>query len=86
MVHRPSDSVDVRNGSTSVMSDLRLRVIATVMAALTIAQHRAAAALTVGDQVEADRFETEVREAEQRLARLHALRDQMGLSRHDYLF
>jgi hypothetical protein len=71
--------------SVDTMSDLRVRVIKTVMAAVTIAQNRAAAAHAVGNEVEADRFETEVREAEQRLARLRGLQDQLGPPRYDYL-
>ena len=67
------------------MSELRVRVIETVMAAVTIAQYRAAAAHAVGNQTEADRFETEVREAEQRLERLRTLQDQLELPRYDYL-
>jgi hypothetical protein len=69
------------------MSDLRVRVIETVMAAVRIAQYRAAAAHAVGNEMDADRFETEVREAEQRLVRLRTpLEDSLGLPRHDYLF
>jgi len=71
--------------SVDPMNDLRVRAIETVMAAVTLAQYRAAAALTVGNQAEADKFGTEVREAEQRLARLRGLQDQLGLSRYDYL-
>jgi hypothetical protein len=66
------------------MSDLRARVIETVMAAVTIAQYRAAAAHAVGNEAEADRFETEAREAEVRLARLRGLQDQLGLPQYDY--
>jgi hypothetical protein len=67
------------------MNDLQVRVIETVRAAVTLGQYRAAAALAVGNQAEADRFETEVREAEQRLTRLLGLQDQPGLSRDYYL-
>jgi len=67
------------------MRDLRVRVIETVMAAVRIAQYRAAAAHAVGNETEADRFETEVREAEQRLERLRTLQDQLELPRYDYL-
>ena len=66
-------------------NDLRVRVIETVMAAVRIAQYRAAAAHAVGNEAEADRFETEVREAEQRLERLRTLQDQLELPRYDYL-
>ena len=45
----------------------------------------AAAAHAVGNEAEADRFETEVREAEQRLARLRGLLDQREPPRNDYL-
>jgi hypothetical protein len=71
--------------SVDTTSDLRVRVIETVMAAVTIAQNRAAAAHAVGNEAEADRFETEVGEAEQRLARLRGLHDQLGPPRYDYL-
>jgi len=70
--------------SVDTMNDLRVRVIETVMAAVRIAQYRAAAAHAVGNEAEADRFETEVREAEQRLARLRGLQDQLELPRYDY--
>jgi len=71
--------------SVDTMNDLRVRAIETVIAAVTLAQYRVAAALTVGNRAEADRFEAEVREAEQRLVRLRGLQDQLGLSRNDYL-
>jgi hypothetical protein len=67
------------------MSDLRVRVIETVMAAVTLAQYRADSAHAVGNEAEADRFEIEVREAEQRLERVRGLRDQLELPRYDYL-
>jgi hypothetical protein len=68
------------------VSDLRVRVIEAVVAAVRIAQYRAAAAHAVGNEMDADRFETEVREAEQRLERLRTpLEDPLGLPRHDYL-
>ena len=67
------------------MNDLRARVIETVMAAVRIAQYRAAAAHAIGNEAEADRFETEVREAEQRLARLRGLLDPQEPPRNDYL-
>ena len=67
------------------MSDLRRRVIETVMAAVTIAQYRAAAARAAGNEAEADRFETEARESEQRVERVRGLRDQLELPRYDYL-
>ena len=67
------------------MNDLRARVIETVRAAVRIAQYRAAAAHASGNEAEADRFETEVREAEQRLARLRGLLDQREPPRNDYL-
>jgi hypothetical protein len=89
VVHRPFRLVAcdpmASPQSVDTMNDLRVRVIETVMAAVTIAQYRAAAALAVGNQAEADRFETEVREAEQRLARLRGLHDQLWLPRYDYL-
>jgi hypothetical protein len=67
-------------------SDLRVRVIETVMAAVRLAQYRAAAACAAGNEAEAARFETEVREAEQRLERLRTpLQDPLGLPRYDYL-
>ena len=71
--------------SVDTMNDLRARVIETVMAAVRIAQDRAAAAHAIGNEAEADRFETEVREAEQRLARLRGLQDQLEPPRNDYL-
>ena len=71
--------------SVDTMNDLRVRVIETVMAAVRIAQYRAAAAHAVGNEAEADRFETEVREAEQRLARLRGFKNQLGQARYDYL-
>src|SRR6266581_4096221 len=71
--------------SVHTMNDLRVRVIETVMAAVRIAQDRAAAAHAAGNEADAGKFETEVREAEQRLARLRGFQDQPGLSRHDYL-
>jgi len=71
--------------SVDTMNDLRVRVIETVMAAVRIAQYRAAAAHAVGNEAEADRFETEVREAEQRLTRLRGFKDQLGQARYDYL-
>jgi hypothetical protein len=68
------------------MSDLRVRVIETVMAAVRIAQYRAAAAHAAGDEAEVARFESEVREAEQRLERLRTpLQDPPQLPRYDYL-
>ena len=70
--------------SVDTMNDLRVRVIETVMAAVRIAQYGAAAAHAVGNEAEADRFETELREAEQRLARLRGLQDQLELPRYDY--
>ena len=66
------------------LSDLRVRVIETVMAAVRIAQYRAAAAQAAGNEAEAAKFETEVREAEQRLARLRGLQHQLELPRYDY--
>src|SRR2546430_14894163 len=74
-----------RRGEVDTMNDLRVRVIETVMAAVRIAQYRAAAAHAVGNEAEADRFETEVREAERRLARLRGFQDQLGQARNDYL-
>ncbi len=71
--------------SGDTMNDLRVRVIETVMAAVRIAQDRAAAAHAAGNEAEADKFETEVREAEQRLARLRGFQDQLGQARYDYL-
>ena len=89
VVHRHSDwwpgNPTASPQSVDSMNGLRVRAIETVMAAVTLAQYRAAAALAVGNQAEADRFGTEVREAEQRLARLRGLQDQLGLSRYDYL-
>ncbi len=79
-----SAGLDV-GGEVDTMNDLRVRVIETVMAAVRIAQYRAAAAHAVGNEAEADRFETEVREAEQRLARLRGFKDQLGQARYDYL-
>jgi hypothetical protein len=64
------------------MNDLRVRVIETVMAAVTIARDRAAAARALGNDAEATRFETEAHEAEQRLARLRGLKDQLELPRY----
>ncbi len=71
--------------SGDTMNDLRVRVIETVMADVRIAQDRAAAAHAAGNEAEADKFETEVREAEQRLARLRGFQDQLGQARYDYL-
>jgi len=71
--------------SVDTMNDLRVRVIETVMAAVRIAQYRAAAAHAAGNEADAGRFETEVREAEQRLARLRGFQDQRGQVRYDYL-
>ena len=68
------------------MSDLRVRVIETVMAAVRIAQYRAAAAHAAGNEAEVARFESEVREAEQRLEGLRTpLQDPPQLPRYDYL-
>jgi hypothetical protein len=69
----------------TIISDLRIRAIDTVRAAVAIAEHRAAAAHTVGNEAEADRFETEVREAEQRFVRLRGLQDRPEPPRHDYV-
>ena len=79
-----SAGLDV-GGEVDTMNDLRVRVIETVMAAVRIAQYRAAAAHAAGNEADAGKFETEVREAEQRLVRLRGFQDQPGLSRHDYL-
>jgi hypothetical protein len=84
VAHRPFRLVACPQ-SVETMNDLRVRVIETVMAAVRIAQDRAAAAHTVGNEAEADRFETEVREAEQRLVRLGGFQDQLEPPRNDYL-
>jgi len=89
VVHRPFRLVAwdpmASPQSVDTMNDLRARVIETVMAAVRIAQYRAAAAHAAGNEADARRFETEVREAEQRLARLRGFRDQRGQARYDYL-